>query len=57
MSQYTMSCIDSGMLSPITESDHKGTMKKYLSRSATELDHSQFRTSASYYHAYIILLQ
>jgi hypothetical protein len=37
----TKSCIDSSMLSPITS--HKGTMKGYLSRSATELDHSQFR--------------
>ena len=52
-----MSCIDSGMLSPIIiESDHKGTVKKYLSRSATELDYPQFRTSASYYHAYIHII-
>ena len=47
----TMSCIDSSMLSSIT--DHKGTVKKYLSRSATELDHSQFRMSDSFIIFYI----
>ena len=39
------SSIDSSMLSPTT--DHKGTMREYyLSKSATELHHSQFRMSA-----------
>jgi hypothetical protein len=44
----TRSCIesDSSMSSPIT--GHKVTMKEYLSRSATELDHSQFRTWSIY---------
>ncbi len=37
----TRSCIDSSVSSP--SKGHKVTMKEYLSRSATELDHSQFR--------------
>ena len=35
-------CVDSSMSSIM---DHKGTVKEYLSKSATELDHSQFRMS------------